>query len=70
MIELNLTQINEGTWELAVTIFPHGGVGGLARESTVTTLKEGTFKAASNATSELDLSALSFKIKSGSLACA
>lgn len=60
MIELHLTQITGGTWELTATILPLGGLGGLAREATVATVHEGTFRAASDATTELDLSALSF----------
>jgi hypothetical protein len=60
MIELYLTQTKDGGWELNATVFPQGGVGGIAKESTIASVHEGTFKAALAATSELDLSTLSF----------
>lgn len=60
MIELYLTQTKDGTWELNATVFPQGGVGGIAKESTIASVHEGTFKAAFEAASELDLNTLSF----------
>lgn len=61
MIEVYLTHNEGGTWELNATVLPHGGLSGLAQESTIASVHEGTFEAALGVTSDLDLSTLSFK---------
>ncbi len=61
MIEVYLTEIDGAEWELNATVLPQGGLGGLSQESIIASVYEGTFQAAFEVTSELDLSNLSFK---------
>ena len=61
MIEIYLTQIHDGKWELKATILPKGGIGGLAQDATIASVHAGTFQVASEVASDLDLSRLSFQ---------
>jgi hypothetical protein len=61
MIEVYLTEKEAGTWELNATVFPQGGLGGLAQECHIASVREGNFRAAIETADDLNLSALSFK---------
>ncbi len=60
MIEVYLAKNSDSKWDLNATVLPQGGHGGLAQDSRVASIEEGTFEAALEATSDLDLSTLQF----------
>ena len=61
MIEVHISKAADRTWKLGAAILPKGGLGGLAEEAELGTLKEPTFAAASALLSECPLDQASFK---------
>lgn len=62
MIEvyLSTSPSDESSFQLNASILPHGGIGGLAKDSVLGPVPLNTFQAAYKACSKLDLSKLSF----------